>query len=91
MKSNLASAVALIVTLGLAGTVFAQARHDEKPHGYDKSKATTAAKAEMPAATGGRHDEKPHGTTKPKTSASKSTDAKATASPGDARVPAKVD
>jgi hypothetical protein len=43
MKSTLASAVALIVTLGLAGTAVAQARHDEKPHGYDKAKAQAAA------------------------------------------------
>jgi hypothetical protein len=79
MKSTLASAVALIVTLGLAGTAVAQARHDEKPHGYDKAKAQAAASApgEMPSSAGARHDEKPHNPATAKPATAKSTNAKA--------------
>jgi hypothetical protein len=65
MKRKLASAIAFLVGLGLAGAGIAQGRQDEKPHGYDKAKAEAAAKdtpkPQAQSAAGGRHDEKPHG------------------------------
>jgi hypothetical protein len=68
MKRKIASAIALLVGLGLVAAGIAQGRHDEKLQGYDKVKAEAAAtdmaKPEMQSATGGRHDEKPHGVKK---------------------------
>ena len=92
MKRNVASTIALIVSLGLAGATMAQGRHDEWPHGYDKTKAaaTTTAKAAMPSGTGGRHDEKPHGVTKAKTMPT-TTDAKTAAAPAAASGPATTE
>ena len=66
MKRNAAALIAMLVGVAVAGAASAQARHDEKSHGYDK--AAAAAQAEvmhggssgMPSAAGGRHDEKPH-------------------------------
>jgi hypothetical protein len=88
MKRNVAAAVAMLVSLGLAGVAVAQARHDEKPHGYDKAKADAAAtdttNAGTPSGAGGRHDEKPHGVKKAKTAAKdapKSADPKPVAPP----------
>jgi hypothetical protein len=94
MKRNLAAVVVLFSTLGLAGAAFAQGRHDEKPHGYDKAKAEAAAtdttKTGTQSGAGGRHDEKPHGVKKPKPASkttpkaadmAKSGDAKPTAAP----------
>ncbi len=60
MKRKIACAIALVVGFGLVGTGFAQGRHDDKPHGYDKAKAESAAngtaKTEAQPSTGGRHD-----------------------------------
>jgi hypothetical protein len=68
MKRNHDLAIALILSLGLAGAAFGQGRHDERPHGYNQAKAEAAAKAaakvDQPSATGGRHDERPHGAAK---------------------------
>ncbi len=47
----------------LASPVFAQGRHDEKPHGTMKPEAgEQSERKSTPAA--GRHDEKPHGMAK---------------------------
>ena len=43
MKRNIAAVVVVLLGLGLADSAFAQARHDEKPHGYDKAKAEATA------------------------------------------------
>ena len=69
MKRDIATAIALVIGLALAGTAWAQGRHDDRPHGYDKRKAEAAAatKPATASSTGGRHDERPHGVSKPKT------------------------
>ncbi len=65
MKRKNVTAIALVLALGIAGSVLAQGRHDEKPHGYDKAKVEAASKGavkpEAQSSAGGRHDEKPHG------------------------------
>ena len=48
MKRNVASTIALIVSLGLAGATMAQGRHDERPHGYDKTKAAATTNHTVP-------------------------------------------
>lgn len=80
-----ASIHVLAATLGLAigSAAFAQARHDEKPHGMP---AKPSAAPDTPASerTPGRHDDRPHG--KPKTRAKK-----APAKKGEAKKDASTD
>jgi hypothetical protein len=66
MKSRLLAAFTMILGIALSASAFAQGRHDEKPHGMDKSKpAAESREGAKGPAIGGRHDEKPHGMTKP--------------------------
>lgn len=66
MKSNVAKILIPLLTATLATTALAQGRHDEKPHGQQKSaKTIKEGGANTPTMSGGRHDEKPHGTQKP--------------------------
>jgi len=62
MKKIWTLAVIGAICAALGTTVYAQTRHDEKPHGGGKPSAAP----ETPAAdrTPGRHDERPHGTPK---------------------------
>jgi len=55
-----------IAAIGIASatTAFAQARHDEKPHGSTKPDTTQNTERKAGPMTGGRHDERPHGVTK---------------------------
>lgn len=66
MKSRFIAVLAVAVGLALAGSTFAQGRHDEKPHGMPKNPpaASSDEKASGPQ-VGGRHDERPHGMKKP--------------------------
>jgi|GWRWMinimDraft_16_1066024.scaffolds.fasta_scaffold149036_1 hypothetical protein len=86
MNRQLITTIAFLTAIGLSGTSFAQ-RHDDKPHGYDKTKAaaTAAGTSEevKTAGAGGRHDEKPHATGK------KAPPAKTAAKPA-AEAPAKA-
>jgi hypothetical protein len=59
----------------IAGSAFAQGRHDEKPHGMMKP-SPAATERSGPAGTGGRHDEGPTSHGKKKAPAKK-TDAPA--------------
>ena len=78
MKSFGTSAIALAIALALAGGAYAQARHDEKPHG--NAKPAPSATADTPAAdrTPGRHDERPHGPAKKTRKADAKKDSKKT-------------
>ena len=60
--STLAIIGAVCAALGTA--VYAQARHDEKPHGEGKPSAASGTSVADRAP--GRHDERPHGTPKKK-------------------------
>lgn len=64
MKRTTTATIAVILSMGLALTVAAQGRHDEKPHGSTKPSATGTERMYEPM-PGGRHDEKPHGPRKP--------------------------
>jgi hypothetical protein len=63
MKRAYLIAVVLAFAASLSGTVFAQGRHDEKPHGSTKPSATSS-------------DGKPHGPRKPKKADTKQADQK---------------
>ena len=58
-------AIAAAIGLALGSAAYAQARHDEKPHGTP-GKATTASDTPATDRAPGRHDERPHGTPKKK-------------------------
>jgi hypothetical protein len=75
MKRAYLIAVVLAFAASLSGTVFAQGRHDEKPHGSTKPSATSSDGKYEPM-PGGRHDEKPHGPRKPKKADTKQADQK---------------
>ncbi len=55
MKSKTLATITMILGIALSTSVFAQGRHDEKPHGMGKPAATQESK-EARTATGGRHD-----------------------------------
>ncbi len=55
MKSKTLATLTMFLGIALSASVFAQGRHDEKPHGMSKPAATQEGK-ETRAATGGRHD-----------------------------------
>jgi hypothetical protein len=66
MKSKTIAALTMILGIALSASVFAQGRHDEKPHGMAKNPpAAESGESAKGPAIGGRHDEKPHGMTKP--------------------------
>ena len=56
MKTKILAALTMILGIALSTSVFAQGRHDEKPHGMSKPAATEEIK-ETGTPTGGRHDE----------------------------------
>jgi len=64
MKRTPIAIIVFAASAALGTTAWAQARHDEKPHGMPKNMpmATDSQAAPAPA---GRHDEKPHGQKKP--------------------------
>ena len=64
MKSKFLAALTVILGVALSTSVFAQGRHDEKPHGMGKPAAESPDVKRVPAGSG-RHDEKPHGLKKP--------------------------
>lgn len=64
MKRTLSAAIVLGFSTVLATGVFAQGRHDEKPHASAKASAEAVQYAPV-AMSGGRHDERPHGPRKP--------------------------
>jgi hypothetical protein len=64
MKTTSIAAITLVTGFALATSVFAQGRHDEKPHSSSKPSAS-APEDKCGPMTGGRHDEKPHGPCKP--------------------------
>lgn len=65
MKSTKIKILAIAASLAMVSTVFAQGRHDEKPHGQKKPAQTAKeGDAKGQSMSGGRHDEKPHGTPK---------------------------
>lgn len=64
MKRIAIAMTALLLGAGIATTVTAQGRHDEKPHGSTKPSAS-ATEGNYEPMPGGRHDEKPHGPRKP--------------------------
>ena len=61
MKKLTAYMLATAISLALGSAAYAQARHDEKPHG--SAKPAPSATADTPATdrAPGRHDERPHG------------------------------
>ena len=61
MKSKILAVLAMILGIALSASVFAQGRHDEKPHGMMKNPPAEAKDTERTYAGSGRHDEKPHG------------------------------
>ena len=64
MKSKTLAALTMILGIALSTSVFAQGRHDEKPHGMKKPVAESKDVERVPGGAG-RHDEKPHGMKKP--------------------------
>ena len=64
MKSKSLAALTIILGIALSTSVFAQGRHDEKPHGMGKPAVENPDVKKVPAGSG-RHDEKPHGMKKP--------------------------
>ena len=86
MKKASVHVLAAALGLAIAGAAFAQARHDEKPHGVP---AKPSAAPDTPAAdrTPGRHDDRPHGKPKAKTkkAAAKKDQAKKDDTKGDAK------
>ena len=86
MKKAFIQALAVALGLALGSTAFAQARHDEKPHGIP---AKPSAAPDTPAAdrTPGRHDDRPHGKPKAKAkkAAAKKDEAKKDASASDGK------
>lgn len=64
MKSKTLAALTIIIGLALSASVFAQGRHDEKPHGSGKPVVVKNEQAGNPALPG-RHDERPHGIKRP--------------------------
>ncbi len=62
MKHGTLQTLVFVLTAAVAMTAFAQGRHDEKPHGQQKSAQASKDSGERaPPMTGGRHDERPHG------------------------------
>ena len=66
MQPSWKLAAIMVTCAALSTSAFGQGRHDEKPHGSKKPKASASAQSRSPA-TGGRHDEGPttHGKKKP--------------------------
>jgi hypothetical protein len=60
MKRALITTAVFAFGTVLATAVFAQGRHDEKPHGSTKPSAEVVQYEPVPI-SGGRHDERPHG------------------------------
>lgn len=73
MKSKTLAVLTMVLGLALSASVFAQGRHDEKPHGT-MPPAEASDKA-IPAGSG-RHDERPHAVKKaaPKKQAAKASE-----------------
>ena len=67
MKKLMTYTFAIAICAVLATGAYAQARHDEKPHGSAKPAPSATADAPATERAPGRHDDRPHG--KPKTKA----------------------
>lgn len=66
MKKLATYVLAAAMYAALATTAFAQARHDEKPHGTAKPAPSSTADTPATERTPGRHDDRPHGQKKSK-------------------------
>ena len=60
MKRTAIAVIVFGLSTALAGTAFAQGRHDEKPHDSAKP-SVSSTDGQYEPMPGGRHDEKPHG------------------------------
>ncbi len=64
MKHTAIATVVFAVSAAVGTAVYAQGRHDDKPHGMMKSAPAASEDRGAPGMMG-RHDERPHGQKKP--------------------------